>query len=143
MGKQCNEVVKKANKIIGMIKRNFVDRSKEIILPLYRSLVRPHLEYCCQVCCPHYKKDVKLIEGMQRRATKLVHGLENLNYDDRLKELGLTRLDKRRLRSDLIETFKIITGNGNYDIDTDLFFKLDEGGRRGHSKKNCLKEDVD
>ena len=52
----------------------------------------------------------------------------------RLKELALTRLDKRRLRSDLglIETFKII--NGNYDIDTDLFFELDEGGRRGHSK---------
>ena len=56
-----------------------------------------------------------------------------LTYDDRLKELGLTRLDKRRLRSDLIETFKII--NGNYDIDTDLFFELGEGGRRGHSKK--------
>ena len=58
----------------------------------------------------------------QRRATKLVHGLENLTYDDRLKELRLTRLDKRRLRSDLIETFKII--NGKYDIDTDLFLNL-------------------
>ena len=78
---------------------------------------------------------------MQRLATELVHGLENLNYDDRLKELGLTsRLDKRRLRSDVIETFKII--NGNYDIDTELFFEVDEGGRKGHSK-NCLKEDVD
>ena len=53
--------------------------------------------------------------------------LENLSYDDRLEELGLTRLDKRRLRSDLIETFKI--NNGNYDIDTYLFFELDEGGR--------------
>jgi len=58
--------------------------------------------------------------------------LENLTYDDRLKELGLTRLDKRRLRSDLIETFKIINGN---HTDTDIFFELDEGGRRGHSKK--------
>jgi len=109
--------VKKANKILGMIKRNFVARSKDIILPLFKSLIRPHLEDCCQVWCPHHKKDIKFIEGVQRRATKLVHGLENLTYDDRLKELGLTRLDKRRLRSDLIETFKII--NGNYDIDTD------------------------
>jgi len=95
--KQCSEVVKKANKILGMIKRNFVDRSKDIILSLYKSLIKPHLEYCCQVWCPHYKKDIKLIEGVQRRVTKLVHGLENLNYDDRIKELGLTRLDKRRL----------------------------------------------
>ena len=126
---KCEE----SKQILGMIKRNFVDRSKDIILPLYKSLVRPHLQYCCQVWCPHYKKDIKLIEGVQRHATKLVHSLENLNYDDRLKELGLTRLDNRRLRSDLIETFKII--NGNYDIDTDLFFELDEGGRRGHSKK--------
>ena len=97
------------------------------------SSVRPHLEYCCQVWCPHYKKYIKLIEGVQRRANKLIHGLENLNYDDRLKELGLTRLEKRRLRNDLIETFKII--NGNYDINTDLFFQLDEGDRRGHYKK--------
>ena len=81
--KQCSEIVKKANKILGMIKRNFVDRSKDIILPLFKSLVRPHLEYSCQVWCPHYKKDIKLIEGVQRRATKLVHGLENLTYDDR------------------------------------------------------------
>ena len=73
--KQCSEVVKKANKILGMLKRNFVDRSKYIILPLFKSLVRRHLEYCCQVWCPPYKKDIKLIEGVQRRATKLVHSL--------------------------------------------------------------------
>jgi len=82
---------------------------------------------------PHLAKDIKLIEGVQRRATKLVHGIENWKYDDRLKFLGLTRLDKRRIRSDLVETFKIL--NGYYNINKGLFFDLDDGGCRGHEKK--------
>jgi len=72
--KQCSVAVSKAYKLLGMIKRNFSDRSKEAIVPLYKSLVRPHLEYCCQVWSPHYIKDIKLIEGVQCRATKLIHG---------------------------------------------------------------------
>jgi len=59
------------------------------------------LEYCCQVWCPHYKKDIKLIEGVQRRATKLVHGLENLNYDDRLDEGGRRGHSKNCLKEDI------------------------------------------
>ena len=131
--KQCSYAVSKANKVLGMIKRNFVDRSKEIIIPLYKSLVRPHLEYCSQIWNPHFNKDVKLIEGVQRRATKLVQGMEHLSYDSRLKELGLMRLSSRRIRSDLIETFKITSGM--YNISKDEFFEFDDGGRRGHSKK--------
>jgi len=63
MGKtvQFLSAVSKANRILGMIKRNFVDRSKETILLLYKSLVRPHLEYCCQVWSHHYSKDIKLL----------------------------------------------------------------------------------
>ena len=66
MGKQGSSAVSKANRILGMIKRNFVDRSKETILLLYKSLVRPHLEYCCQIWNPHYSKDIKLLEGVRR-----------------------------------------------------------------------------
>ena len=58
--------------------------------------------------CPYYKKDIKLIEGVQRRATKLVAGMQDFNYNDKLKILGLQRLEERRMRSDLIETFKIV-----------------------------------
>ena len=72
--KQRSEAVKKENRILGMIKRSFIDRSKETIIPLYKSLVRPHLEYGCQIWSPYYKQDIKLIEGVQRRATKLVAG---------------------------------------------------------------------
>jgi len=67
-----------------MIKHNFINRSKEAIISLYKSLVRPHLEYCCQIWCPYYKKDIKLIKRVQRQAIKLVTGMKELNYNDRL-----------------------------------------------------------
>jgi len=69
---QRSQTVAKANKILGLIKRNFTDRSNETIIPLFKSLVRPHLEYCCPIWNPHYITDIKLAEGVQRRATKIV-----------------------------------------------------------------------
>jgi len=97
MEKQCSSAVSKDNRILGIIKRNFVDRSKETILLLYKSLVRPHLNYCCQVWSPHYSKDRKLLEGVQRRATKLINGMENLHYEERLRHLGLMSSETRRV----------------------------------------------
>ena len=117
--KQYSEAAKRASRMIGMIKRNFIDRSKETIIPLHKSLVRPHLEYCCQIWSPYYKKDIKLIEGVQRRATKLVAGIQELNYNHRLKMLGLQPLEERRMTSDLIETFNIV--NRKYDINPEFF----------------------
>jgi len=76
-------VVEKANKILGMIKQNFADRSEETVMALYKSLVRPHLEYRTQVWRPYLIKDIKLLEGVQQRATKLVHDIADLKYDDR------------------------------------------------------------
>jgi len=117
---KMGEAARKANRMLGMIKHKFIDRSKETIIPLYKSLVKPHLEYCCQIWSPYYKKDIKLIEGVQRRATKLVAGMQELTYNDRLKKLSLQRFEGRRMRSDLIETFKIV--NRKYDINPVLFF---------------------
>jgi len=64
----------------------------------------------CSASCggPYHKKDIKLIEGVQRGATKLDDGMQDFNYNDRLKMLGLQRLEELRMRSDLIETFKIL-----------------------------------
>jgi len=131
MGKQCSSAVSKANRILGMIKGNFVDRSKETVLPLYKSLVRPHLEYCCQVWSPHYIKDVKLLEGVQRSATELIKGMEKFHYEERLRHLGLISLET--VRGELIEVYKFL--NGGYTIDYDIFFEYDSAERRGHSEK--------
>ena len=121
--KQCSEVVKTANKLIGFIGRSFEFRTEEIILNLYNALVRPHLEYCVQCWSPYYKKDIAKLEGVQRRMTKLIPRLRNKPYEERLSELNLFSLTKRRLRGDLIEVFKIIKGIENMDMEK--YFTID------------------
>ena len=78
-------------------------------------------------------KDIKLIQSVQRRATKVVQEIQHLNYDDRLTYLRLMRLEKRRVRSDLIETFKFM--KGMYDDEKEMFFEMDDRRRRGRDQK--------
>ena len=103
-----------------MIRRNITYKDKKLILPLYKAIVRPHLEYCIQAWKPYRKKDIDTLECIHRRATKIIPELRDLSYEERLKKFGLTTLETRRLRGDQIEVFKIL--NGYENIDRNMFF---------------------
>ncbi|PKU45508.1 hypothetical protein llap_4192 [Limosa lapponica baueri] len=105
MSQQCVLAAQKANCILGCINRSVPIRVREVILPLYCALVRPHLEYCIQLWGPQHMEDMDLLERVPRRTTKMIRGLEHLSYEDRLRELGLFSLEKRRFWEDLIVTF--------------------------------------
>ena len=119
----------KANKMLGLIKRTLVNKDRTVLLALYKSIVRSHLEYCCCAWAPHYKKDKELLEKVQHRYTRLFKDLRVLDYLQRLRCLRLWTLEERRSRSDLIEVFKL------YKCLTSIPFQSFFVRTRGHSFK--------
>jgi len=83
--RQCAKAAAAANAVLGMIRRTFLCKDKELILQLYKSLVRPRLEYCIQAWRPYFKKDINVLERVQKRATKLISGLSEMGSEERLK----------------------------------------------------------
>ena len=136
-----NNSVKLANKMTGIIKRNFKFMGDQVFLNLYKTLVRPHLEYSCVVWDPitlSMLRDQRLVEGVQRRATKLklTSNMQSLNYEQRLVNLGLPSLQYRRMRADMIQLYKIVTGVDR--VDHNMFFEFAKSSRtRGHKYKLC------
>ena len=108
-------------------------RSKMVLLSLYKSLVRPHLEYCCPGWSPQYEKDKALLERVQHRFFRMVPGLSELSYEERL-QLRIWSSEERRNKADLIEVFNISRGLSKIPFNT--FFEVSQDSR---TRGNVLK----
>ena len=91
-----------------MIKRNISFKSKDVIIRLHKALVRSRFEFCVQAWCLYLRKDIAMIKRVQRTATKLIKGLRDMSYSEHLFHTGLISVEKRRVRGDLIQVFKML-----------------------------------
>jgi hypothetical protein len=131
---QVATAAKKANQVLGQILRAFTYRDRVHFIKLFTSRVRCHLEYCIQTWNPWLEKDIEVLESVQRRAIRQVRGLTG-SYEEKLSQCGLTLLKDRRLRGDLIQTYKIL--NQVDDIPVNTFFKI-AGENHGHATRHTV-----
>ncbi len=131
---ECQQAYAKANKMLGLVARMIRHKDMNLMLRLYKTLVRPHLEYASAAWSPHYAKDKKLLERVQHRFTRMFDELRDMEYAARLEILRLWSLEERRNRADLIELFRMARGFSSVPLEA--FFERSASGRtRGHSCK--------
>ena len=133
--RQCAKAAIRAMNCLRVVKRTFRHFDCNSFRVLYKTYIRPHLEYSVQAWSPYLTKDINALEKIQRRATKMIPKLRHLSYEDRMETLGITSLEKRRVRGDLIEAFKILKEIDN--VNPSHFFKkgMDKHATRGNPIK--------
>jgi hypothetical protein len=145
---QCEKVVHKANSVMRIIFKTISSRAAKVLIPLFKALVRPKLEYCVQVWRPYLKQDIKIIERVQKRFTRAIKEVKGLKYKERLESLGIKSLEARAMRADLILVFKTIRLNEgkhlkhlftmNISRTRGNILKLYKGRSRLNIRKNCF-----
>ena len=138
-GKQCTTAAKSANFALGQIQRAFHFRKKEYLVPLFKTFVRPKLEYAVSAWSPWQEKDKKQLERVQERLVRMVSDVKGATYEEKLKDVGLTTLEKRRERGDAIEAFKTINGFNRVQKDKWFAFESDDA-RPTRSNSTITKE---
>jgi len=130
--KHVEKQVNKANRMLGLIRRSYEYLDNQSLKSLFCALVRPHLEFANTAWSPRFEKDKQLIEGVLRRATKIIPCCKTLDYEERLRKLDIPSMAYRRIRGDMIETYKYVHNLYNCEVP----FVLDgESITRGHSFK--------
>lgn len=135
--KHIDTAVNKANKIVAIIRKTFDHMDADIFKMLFKSLVRPHLEYGAPVWSPHLDKHKARLEKVQERATKIIPGFAKLDYPARLQKLKMPTLAYRRTRGDMIQVFKML--NGKYDTSIPCLLTQNSTYLRGHDQLLLVK----
>ena len=127
---QVQKAASKANMVLAMLRNTFVTKDPNLWKRLYMTYVRPHLEYAIAAWSPYTKTDIAFLEKVQKRATRISLSLQGLSYPERLHNLGLTTLKRRRERGDLIRQFKIANRIDQIDWSSDQIIRQARGGNR-------------
>ena len=139
--RHINKMTGKANNLLRRIKMAFTYLDKEMIKKIIVTMIRPTLEYAAVVWSPHNKKNIRKLERVQRAATKMAPELKDLKYEERLREMDITTLERRRERGDLINVYRMVHGMDKTGED---LLKRDTGVTRGHKwklkKERCIRD---